>query len=112
MNSLSIDLHSKKLKFNEEMLKSLHVELSFNCGLKEYFTVAGSLQRLQHTLFFYIVLEFYLRDVLEQYELSPSQLTCYPPHMMVYNEEVYYQYTEFILKNNKYKIKDTNISNK
>ena len=30
----------------------------------------------------------------------------------VYNEEIYYQYTEFILKNNQHRFKDTNISNK
>ena len=96
MDSLSIDLHSKDIG-----VQWRNTEIVTHGGLKEYFTVAGSLQRLQHTVFFNIRLEFYLWDVQEQYELSSSQLTCYPPYLIVYDEEVYYQYIELILKNNK-----------
>ena len=67
---------------------------------------------LQHTVFFYIGLQFCLRGVQEQYELSPSQLIRYPPDMTVYNEEVYYQYTEFMSKYNQHSFEDINISNK
>ena len=67
---------------------------------------------LHRTDYFYIGLQFCLRGVQEQYELTPSQLIHYPPDMTVYNEEVYYQYTEFITENNQHRFNDINISNK
>lgn len=111
MDSLSSDLHSKGIgaqRRNAEIITREDEDLLWAKGVLG----SGSPQRLQHTVFFYIGLQFCLRGVQEQYELSPSQLTRHPPHMTVYNEEVYYQYTEFISKNNQHRFKDTNTSNK
>ena len=111
MDSLSSDLHSKGIGAQRRSTEIITIED------EDLFWAKGSLgsespQMLQHTVFFYIGLQFCLRGVQEQYELSPSQLIRYPPDMTVYNEEVYYQYTEFISKNNQHRFKDTNISNK
>ena len=111
MDSLSSDLHSKGIGAQQRSAEIITIED------EDLFWAKGSLgsespQMLQHTVFFYIGLQFCLRGVQEQYELSPSQLIRYPPDMTVYNEEVYYQYTEFISKNNQHRFKDTNISNK
>ena len=59
-------------------------------------------------MFFYLGLHFCLRGVQEQYDLVPQQLTHVPPDVGVYNDSVYYEYTEFVSKNNQ----DTNMQNK
>ena len=102
----------KGLEFNGEALKSLQFKMRIYFGLKDHLAVDH--HKCSSTLFSftYVGLQFCRRGVQEQYELSPSQLICYPPDMTVYNEEVYYQYTKFILKNNQHRFKDANISNK
>ena len=97
MDSLSSDLHSKGIGAQWRSAEIITIEH------EDLFWAKGSLdsespQMLQHTVFFYIGLQFCFKGVQEQYELSPSQLIRYPPDMTVYNEEVYYQHTEFILK--------------
>ena len=72
----------------------------------------SSPQILQHTVFFYIGLHFCLRGVQEQYDLTPRQLTRFPPDTSIYHNGVYYQYTEFVSKNNQHRFKDINMSNK
>ena len=110
MDSLSSDLLSKGIGAQRRNAEITHEveDLLWAKGVLG----SGSPQRFQHTVFFYIGLQFCLRGVQEQYELSPSQLTRHPPHMTVYNEEVYYQYTEFISTNDQHRFKDTNTSNK
>ena len=61
---------------------------------------------LQNAVFFYVGLHFTLRGVQEQYDLLPRQFDRSPPDVSVYNKCVYYQYTEFISKNNQHKFKD------
>ena len=41
-----------------------------------------------------------------------SQFTRVPPEKAVYNKDVYYEYKEFISKNNQHRFKDVNIKNK
>ena len=65
---------------------------------------------LQHTVC--LGLHFCLRGVQEQYDLVPEQLTHAPPDVSVYNDLVYYKYTEFVSKNNQHRFKDTNMQNK
>lgn len=72
----------------------------------------SSLKTLQHTVFFYIGLQFRLRGVQEQYDLTPRQLTRFPSDTSIYHNGVYYQYTEFVSKNNQHHFKDINMSNK
>ena len=111
MDSLSSDLHSKGIgaqRRSAEIITHEDEELFWAKGSLG----SGSPQTLQHTVFFYIGLQFCLRGVQEQYELSPSQLIRYPPDMTVFNEEVHYKYTEFISKNNQHRFKDINTSNK
>ena len=67
---------------------------------------------LQHTVFFYVGLHFVLRGIQEQYNLIPSQFKRFPPASDVYNGSVYYEYTEFISKNNQHRFKDVDSSNK
>ena len=67
---------------------------------------------LQRAVFFYVGLHFALRGVQEQYDLVPHQFARFPPDASVYDSSVYYQYTEFILKNNQHRFKDVNLQNK
>jgi len=53
-----------------------------------------------------------LRGVQEHHDLQVEQLSRHPPDSSVYSEAVYYQYTEFISKNNQHRFKDVNASNK
>lgn len=67
---------------------------------------------LQHTVFFCCGLQFCLRGIQEQYDMTPNQLMRVPNDRMVYNEHVYYKYVEYISKNNQHKFKDINSKNK
>ena len=60
-------------------------------------------------MFFYFGLHIALRGVQEQHDLVPRQFRCFPPDTTVYNSSVYYQYTEFISKNNQHRSKDVNV---
>ena len=111
MDSLSSDLHSKGIGAQRRSAEIIMHED------EDVLWAKGSLgstspRTLQHTVFFYIGLQFCLRGVQEQYDLSPSQLTRHPRDMTVYHEGVYYQYTEFISKNNQHRFKDINMTNK
>ena len=57
---------------------------------------------LQKTVFFNVGLHFALRGVQEQYDLVPQQLVRFPPDTTVYNSCVFYEYTEYISKNNQH----------
>ena len=67
---------------------------------------------LQRAVFFSVGLNFVLRGVQEHHDLQLQQLSRHPPDTSVYSEAVYYQYTEFISKNNQHRFKDVNASNK
>ena len=67
---------------------------------------------LQRTVFFYVGLHFVLRGVQEQHELVPQQFVRNPSDRTIYSADVYYQYTEFISKNNQHRFKDAKVKNK
>lgn len=53
-----------------------------------------------------------LREVQKQHDLQLEQLKCFPSDTSVYSDEVYYEYQEFISKNNQHRFKDINATNK
>ncbi len=57
-------------------------------------------------------LHFALRGIQEQYDLVPSQLVRIPSSILVYDHSVYYEYVEFISKDNQHRFKDINSTNK
>ena len=63
-------------------------------------------------LFFYVGLNFALRGVQEQHDLVPAQFVRVLLDTKVYNASVYYEYTEFLSKNNQNRFKDINSKNK
>ena len=67
---------------------------------------------LQRTVFFYVGMQFVLRGVQEQHDLLLSQFVRYPADRGIYSREVYYEYTEFISKNNQHRFKDSKAKNK
>ena len=67
---------------------------------------------LQHTIFIYVGLQFCLRGVQEQYDLTIAQFTRSQPDKSIYNSEVFYHYTELISKNNQHRFKDIDLHNK
>ena len=85
-----------------------HENMFWDSGLLGY----SSPRSLQTAVFFYVGLHFALRGFQEQYDLVPSQLSRFPPDSSVYDSSVYYQYTEFVSKNNQHKCKDVNMQNK
>ena len=58
---------------------------------------------LQHTVFFYAGLQFCLRGIQEQYDMTVQQLKRFPKDSQIYHEQVYYEY---VSKNNQHKFKD------
>ena len=63
-------------------------------------------------MFFYVGLNFVLRGIQEQYDLVPSQFTRVPQDIGIYDASVYYEYREYISKNNQHRFKDINAKNK
>ena len=53
-----------------------------------------------------------MRGGQEQRDLSIHQFTRTPPDISIYDENTYYEYTEYISKNNQHRFKDIHSSNK
>ena len=111
LDMVSSSLHREGIGVNKESAPIIEI------GDEELFWTKGLLgtatpKLLQHTVFFYVGLNFVLRGVQEQYDLQQSQLKRVPPDVRVYNGSVYYEYTEYISKNNQHRFKDINASNK
>ncbi len=85
-----------------------HETLFWEMGLLGF----SSPRILQKSVFFYLGLHFALRGIQEQYDLVPQQVSRFPPDTTVYDSSVYYQYTEFISKNNQHRFKDVNMQSK
>ena len=62
------------------------------CEHEDAFWKTGVLRALQRFL------NFVVRGVKEQYDLVPSEFQRVPTHYSVYNDFVYYEYHEFMLK--------------
>ena len=111
MDSVSSNLHCQGIGANRNsapVIDPRDENLFWERGLLGY----RPAKVLQHTVFFYIGLNFILRGTQEQYDLIPSQFQRVPADHAVYNETVYYEYTEYISKNNQHRFKDINSSNK
>ena len=67
---------------------------------------------IQYTVFFYVCISFCLRGSQEQRDLSWQNFKCFPDNASVYNENTYYEYTEFISKNNLHRFRDIHVRNK
>lgn len=53
-----------------------------------------------------------MRGVQEQHDLVPSQFIRVPEDRSVVNASVYYEYVEFLSKNNQHRFKDINSKSK
>ena len=111
MDSISSELHKKGIGAQHKSASVITDEDEDMLWAKGSLGTSSP-RTLQHTVFFYIGLQFCLRGVQEQYDLTPHQLSRYPPDTRIYHDGVYYQYTEFISKNNQHRFKDINSSNK
>ena len=69
-------------------------------------------RQLQNCVFFYVGLHFSLRGGQEQRDLKVDQLKCFPAEIVKYDEQTYYEYVEFIAKNNQHRFKDIRGKNK
>ena len=67
---------------------------------------------LQLAVFWGVGLNFVLRGVEEQHSLQPEQFKRFPYNVSVYSEDTYYEYIEFISKNNMHRFKDIDAANK
>ncbi len=67
---------------------------------------------LQRAVFFGVGLNFVLRGVEEQHSLRLEQMKRVPDDQSFYSKDTYYEYTEFISKNNMHRFKDINNTNK
>ena len=67
---------------------------------------------LFNTVFFYVGLHFCLRGGQEHRELSPAQFQRHPEDPEIYTENTYYEYSEYISKNNQHRFKDIHAKNK
>ena len=111
LDSLSSELHRQGVGVSKNSAKVIdpsHEDIFWASSLLGY----SSPKVLQRTVFFYVGLNFVLRGVQEQYDLLPSQFSRVPQDRSVYNESVYYEYTELIAKNNQHRFKDINMKNK
>ena len=111
LDSLSSELHHSGIsvtKNNAEVIEVEHENLFWKKGLLGISTP----KVLQHTVFFYVGLNFVLRGIQEQYDLVPSQFVRCPQDTRIYDESVYYEYREYISKNNRHRFKDINSKNK
>ena len=104
LDSLSSELHSAGIGASKNSAKVIEVEdenMFWQKGILGYSTP----KILQRTVFFYVGHNFVLRGIQEQYDLVISQFTRVPQDTSVYNQSVYYEYTEFISKNNQHRFK-------
>ena len=111
MDSVSSELHKKGIGTEHKHAAVIATEE------EDALWAAGSLGTstplsLQHTVYFYVGLQFCLRGVQEHYDLVPHQFTRFPADTSIYDNSVYYQYTEFISKNNQHRFKDIDMRNK
>ena len=67
---------------------------------------------LRNLVFYYVGLHFSLRGGQEQQDLSVEQIKRFPLDKGVYNDCTYYEYVEFISKNNQHRFRDIHGKNK
>ena len=67
---------------------------------------------LQYAVFFYVGIHFSLRGGQEQRNLTVAQVRRNPLDVTLYDANTYYEYVEFISKNNQHRFKDIHGKNK
>ena len=111
LDTLTCKLHKEGLgavKNSAKVISREHEDMFWEKDLLGYSTP----KILQKTVFFYVGLNFALRGVQEQHDLTTQQFRRFPLDRSVYDESVYYEYHAFISKNNQHCFKDINSSNK
>ena len=111
LDSITSELHRTGFGVTKKNAEVISVDLEDLCWKKGSLGTSSPTV-LQHTVFFYIGMQFVLRGVQEQHELMVSQLLRVPVDHRIYSPEVYYQYTEYISKNNLHRFKDSKAKNK
>ena len=97
LDPLSSELHHSRVnlaKNSAKVIKSDHESLFWEKGLLG----SSTPKVLQRKVFFYVGLNFTLREIQEQYDLVPSQFVHYPQDTKIYDESVYYEYRDMYLK--------------
>ncbi len=111
LDTVNSELHRDGIGVSTKHASTLSKEDEDMCWTKG--TVSFStLIVLQHTVFFYMGLHFVLRGVQEHYDFLVSQLQRVPADVSVYSDKVYYEYTEYISKNNLHRFTDHKMKNK
>ena len=111
LDSISSELHRQGVgatKHSAEVIDPKHEDIFWEKSLLGYSTPKVH----QRAVFFYVGLNFVLRDVQEQYDFVPHQFTRIPQDRNVYDASVYYEYVELVSKNNQHRFKDINMQNK
>ena len=99
LDTIASDLHREGVGVNKKsalVITFEHEELFRERKVLGYDTPKS----LQHAILYSVGLHFVLRGVQEQHNLQLEQLKRFPSDISVYSDEVYYEYLEFISKNN------------
>ena len=111
IDSVSSELHKKGVGSQQkqgEVITREDEDTLWNKGILGQSTP----QMLQHTIFVYVGLQFCLRGVQEQYDLTITQFVRSQPDTSIYNSDIFYSYTELVSKNNQHRFKDIDLHNK
>ena len=111
LDSITSELHRTGVGVDKKNAEVISKDLEDLCWEKGSLGMSSPTV-LQHTVFFYVGLQFVLRGVQEQHDLMVSQLTRVPIEYGIYSADVYYEYTEYISKNNLHRFTDSKAKNK
>ena len=111
LDSLFRDLHSKGIWAQAKSAQIISFDdeqLLWDKGIFSF----DNPQNLQRLVFFYVGLQMSLRGCQEHHELKVEQFTRFPADKDEYTENTYYEYREFISKNNQHRYKDLHYDSK
>ena len=111
LDSVSSKLHRNGVGVDKKNAKVISKDLEDLCWEKGSLGTSSPTV-FQHTVFFYIGSQFVLRGVQEQHDLLVKQIVRIPDDYGNYSAEVYYEYTEYIYKNNLHRFTDSKAKNK
>ena len=97
LDSVSSDLHWEGVDAQRKSASVITYE--DENVLREKGLLGDDLPRVsQHTVFYYAGMQFCLKGIQEQYDLTRQQLIRVSTDSQTYDEQVYYKYVEFISK--------------
>jgi hypothetical protein len=111
MDSLCSKLHSEGVGAVKKSAEVFSFEDEECLWLKGVMGV-DSPSALFNAVFFYVGLNFCLRGGQEHRNLSINQFQRHPQDMEIYNQDTFYEYSEYISKNNQHRFKDIHTKNK